>query len=143
MGKRVFQMLGLCAVAGLAACTAAPTGGVARCAPGQGDPMRVYTLFFGRSVAGQGDVDDNAWAGFVRRVVAPNLPEGFTVWDADGAWLSPRLGRTVFERSKVLVVALPERPASAAAVERVRDAYRTMFHQQSVGLTAAPACGSF
>ena len=105
--------------------------------------MVVYTLFFGRAVAGHGAVDDRAWSDFVQRVVAPNLPDGFTVWDADGAWLNPRLGRTVFERSKVLAVALPDRAASVAAIERVRAAYRAEFRQQSVGLTAARVCGSF
>ena len=91
----------------------------------------------------RGEVDDRAWEQFVERAITPALPDGFTVFDAAGAWKSPATGRTTRERTKVLLVALPDTPDSTSAVQRVRDAYQSEFHQQLVGMTAAPACGSF
>lgn len=105
--------------------------------------MLVFELFFGRSIHGQGDVSDRAWDDFRDQVVTPNLPNGYTVFDADGAWLGPGSGRTVQEHTKVLMVALPDAPASVAAVARVRHAYAVQFHQSLVGMTVTQACGSF
>jgi hypothetical protein len=113
------------------------------CRPGMGSPMLVVELFFGRAVTGRGDVTDAEWAAFVDRVVAPALPDGFTVLDGDGAWLNPATQVSARERSKVLVVALPDSADRLAAVGRVRAAYQQAFHQQLVGMIVAPACGSF
>ncbi|MBN8897856.1 MAG: DUF3574 domain-containing protein [Rhodospirillales bacterium] len=108
------------------------------CPAGAGRPMLLAQLYFGRGAASDAD-----WARFVDRIVAPALPDGFTVLDGDGAWLNPQTGMTGRERSSVLVVAIEDRPDRRAALERVRAAYRQDFHQQSVGLTIAPVCGDF
>jgi hypothetical protein len=105
--------------------------------------MLVYELFFGRSIQGRGEVSDHAWDEFLDRVVTPTLPNGYTVFDGAGAWLNPATRRTVHEPTKVLLVALPDTAASAAAVARVRATYAEQFHQTLVGLTTAPACASF
>jgi hypothetical protein len=115
----------------------------ALCASPSGTPMTVFELFFGRSVRGDGEVSDQAWNDFLEQVVTPNLPNGYTVFDAVGAWRNPATGHTVHERTKVLLVALPVDAASAAAVARIRSAYQVQFHQMLVGMTVAPACGSF
>jgi hypothetical protein len=57
--------------------------------------------------------------------------------------MNPVTRKTVREATKVLVAALPETPASVAAVERVRQAYQSRFHQQAVGMTVERACGAF
>jgi hypothetical protein len=41
------------------------------------------------------------------------------------------------------VVAVPDTPASTAAITAVKNAYLTRFHQQSVGTTVHPVCGAF
>ena len=105
--------------------------------------MLVFELFFGRSIHGQGEVSDRAWDDFLEQVVTPNLPNGYTVFDAAGAWRNPATGHTAHERTKVLLAALPEVATSAAAIERVRQAYAEQFHQTLVGMTVAPACGAF
>jgi hypothetical protein len=105
--------------------------------------MLVYQLFFGRSIQGQGEVSDRAWDEFLDRVVTPNLPNGYTVFDGTGAWLNPATKRTVHERTKILLVALPDAAANAAAIGRVRAAYAEQFHQSLVGMTTAPACALF
>jgi hypothetical protein len=104
----------------------------------EGAPMLEYQLFFGR-----GSVTDQAWADFAAGVVTPHLPDGFTVIDADGQWMDPTTHRISRERTKVIVAATPDTVAGAAAIAAVKDAYRTQFHQQSVGTIVQPVCGAF
>ena len=131
------------ALIGLAGCAAQPQAAAQRCPAGSGSPVLVVELFFGRSISGQGTLTDQQWAQFETQVVVPDLPLGFTVFDASGAWMDPHAHATMRESTKVLLVALPESADALAPVERIRDAYRRRFHQQSVGMTVAPACGEF
>lgn len=105
--------------------------------------MTVFTLYFGQSVAGRSDVTGAEWDRFRDGTITPNLPDGYTVWDASGAWMNPRTRTTIHEPAKVLAVALPVSRASIAAVNRIRDAYQRDFHQQAVGITSAEGCGAF
>ncbi|MDR3534975.1 MAG: DUF3574 domain-containing protein [Acetobacteraceae bacterium] len=141
MIRRTCLALGLLAF--LAGCAPPSPGTGAQCGGPLGPPMLVFDLFFGRAVPGRGDVTDAEWAGFVDRVVTPALPNGFTVFDAEGAWMSPAAHTTIHEHTKVLIVALPEGPESLAAVNRIRSAYQRTFQQQRVGMTVQVACGSF
>ena len=120
-----------------------PAVQAAPCPATQGVRMLQFQLFFGRSIQGQGEVSDTAWDDFLQHVVTPNLPNGYTVFDGTGAWLNPATGRTIHERTKILLVALPDAAASSAAVSRVRSAYAAQFHQTLVGMTVALTCGSF
>ena len=108
-----------------------------------GTPMLEYHLFFGRSIPGRPPVSDPEWADFTARVVTPHLPDGLTAFDAEGQWRNPATGRIVREQTRVIVVAVPDTPASAAAIAAVKDAYRAEFHQQTVGTTVAPVCAAF
>jgi hypothetical protein len=105
--------------------------------------MQVFTLYFGKSIAGRGDLTDKEWQDFQDDTVTADLPDGYTLLDGRGAWMNPGTHRTIQEATKILVVALPDAPESLAAVNRVRAAYQARFHQQSVGMTAQPGCGSF
>ena len=100
--------------------------------------MLQYELFFGRT-----SVSDQDWADFSTRVVTPNLSDGFTVLDADGQWQNPTTRHISHERTTVIVVAVPDTPASAAAIAAVKSAYLARFHQQSVGTTIHPVCAAF
>lgn len=113
------------------------------CPAGAGTPMLVAQLFFGRAIAGRSDVTDDEWARFVDRIVIPALPAGFTVFDAEGAWLNPATQVTSRERTKVLIAALPDTSDRVAALSQVRRAYETTFHQQLVGMTIRRECASF
>jgi hypothetical protein len=142
--RRDLRTRAWCLAIALVGCTApqpaVQTGG---CPVAQGTPVLVYELFFGRSIHGRAEVSDRAWDDFLGQVVTPTLPNGYTVLDGAGAWLNPATGQTVHERTKVLLVALPDAAASAAAVAQVRQAYARQFHQTLVGMTVAPACGAF
>ena len=100
--------------------------------------MLEYQLFFGRA-----SVTDQAWADFAAKTVTPHLPNGFTVLDADGQWMNPATQYISSERTKVSIVAVPDSPGSAAAITAIKDAYRTQFHQLSVGTVIHPVCGAF
>jgi len=100
--------------------------------------MLEYHLFFGRA-----SVSDQEWSDFAAQVVTANLPDGFTAFDADGQWMNPATRRISRERTKVIVVAVPDSAASASAIARIKDEYRQRFHQISVGTTLQPVCGAF
>lgn len=105
--------------------------------------MVEYQLFFGRDIAGRPALTDQEWGDFAEQVVTPHLPDGFTAFDADGQWMNPATRRIIRQRTKVIIVAMPATDAAASAIATVRDAYRTLFRQQSVGVTAHPICGAF
>lgn len=125
------------------ACAVATSCGPPPCSHLGGTPMLEYHLFFGRDIPGRAPLTDAEWADFAARVVTPRLPDGFTAFDAAGQWRNPATGRIGREPTKVIIVAVPDSAASAAAIDAVKDAYRAEFHQQSVGATVAPVCAAF
>ena len=137
--SRVVSPIVLAGLTALAACTPPRPP----CAPGTGTPMAVFTLYLGKAVQGRADVTDAEWASFLDDTITANLPNGYTVLDAKGAWMSLVTHTTISEATKVLVVALPDDQASLAAINRIRAAYQTRFHQQLVGMTVEQACATF
>ena len=105
--------------------------------------MQMYELFLGRSIPSRVDVTDAEWRSFLDDTVSASLPNGYTVQDAYGAWLSPATQHTAREATIVLRVALPDAPESLAAINHIRTAYQARFHQQLVGMSVTPVCGSF
>jgi hypothetical protein len=108
-----------------------------------GPPVLVFDLFFGRNSTGRGNVTDKEWRDFLDQEITPNLPNGYTVLDADGAWMNPISQKTIHEPTKLLLVALPDVPDSLAAITRIRNAYQVRFRQQLVGMAVQRGCGSF
>ncbi len=99
-------------------------------------------LFFGRDIAGSAPVSDAQWEDFVARVIAKNFPDGFTVTDGDGEWRDPKSLKVVHEPSKILLVAAKQ-AGLKDKLEAVIAAYKTRFHQQSVGVITREVCASF
>jgi hypothetical protein len=124
-------------LANLSAC-GAPT-----CQPGAGQPTRIFTLYFGRSVANRAEVSDREWRDFREQVITPALPNGYTVLDGQGAWMNPRTRTTISEATKILVVALPDSPNDLRPINHIRSAWQRRFHQYVVGMTVQTGCGSF
>jgi hypothetical protein len=127
-------------IAAVSGCAAPQTPA---CTPALGHAMVVFSLYFGRSIPARRDLTEQEWQAFLDDTVTANLPNGYTVFDAAGAWMNPMTRKTIREASKVIVVAMPDVPDSLAAINRIRTAYQLEFQQQLVGMTAAPACGSF
>jgi hypothetical protein len=120
-----------------------PGCGASQCQTGAGEPMRIYTLYFGRSIAARAAVSDQEWREFRDRVITPALPNGYTVLDGQGAWMNPRSRATIAETTKILVVALPDAPDSLTVINRIRSTWQHQFHQYVVGMTVQSGCGSF
>jgi hypothetical protein len=108
-------------------------------------PMTAITLYFGRGVPGGGQVSEAAWAAFAADVITPRFPNGFTVFDAVGQWRGAAGAPIVHEATKQVEIIIPnsERPEARARLETIAAAYRTRFHQQSVGVFATRGCGAF
>jgi hypothetical protein len=117
--------------------------GAPRCEPGAGQTMQIFTLYFGQSVRDRAPVTDQEWRDFRNQVITPALPDGYTVLDGQGAWMNPRTHVTIAEATKVLIVAMPEAPASLAAINGIRSSWQHRFHQYVVGMTVQSGCGSF
>jgi len=103
-----------------------------------GTPMVEYQLFFSRS-----NVSDEAWAKFAAQVITPELPAGFTELDAEGQWMNPGAGQISRERSRVVIVALPDTPVTMSAIAHIKDEYRQWFAQIVVGTVVHPVCAAF
>jgi hypothetical protein len=105
-------------------------------------PMISAELFFGADQVGGGQVDETAWTHFLDTEVTPRFPEGLTTWVADGRWRAPS-GAPTHERSRVLLLLISPDAATRARLEAVRTAFRTQFHQLSVGLVEHRECAGF
>ena len=105
--------------------------------------MVVAELFFGRAIKGRAPLSDAEWAEFTAQTITPNFPDGFTVFDGEGQWRNPRTGQIARDPTKILLVATGPTPDLAQRLSAVIDAYKTKFHQQSVGLITRYACAAF
>ena len=105
--------------------------------------MLVAELFFGRGMKGRAPVSDAEWAEFEAQTVAPNFPDGFTVFDGEGQWRNPQSGQIVSARTKILMVAAERTPDLAQRLSAVIDAYQRRFRQQSVGIITRDSCAAF
>jgi hypothetical protein len=126
-------------VVGISGC-AAPPG--ACLLPGQTRMVQVE-LYFGRDVAGRAPVSEAEWADFARTDITPHFPDGFTVIDARGQWLNPRMQRIGGEATKLVQIVAPDGKKTAAGVAAISQAYRVRFRQEAVGVTSVRVCGAF
>ncbi len=106
-------------------------------------PMVVTQMFFGRDIVGRAPLTDAEWSQFVGDTLARDFPDGFTVSDGDGQWLDPKTRRVAHERSKIVIIAAAPTTDLARRTAEVTNAYRTRFHQESVGVLTTTECGSF
>jgi hypothetical protein len=147
--NRLFRAVVVCVMALLGGCAQAPAPAPApppsplACAGVGGAPTLEYELFFGRSIPGRSALTDREWAEFATHVVTPRLPDGFTAFDAEGQWMNPTTHRIIAERTEVVVAAVPDTAATAAAIAAIKDAYRAQFQQRSVGASVHAICGAF
>jgi hypothetical protein len=105
--------------------------------------MLVAEIFFGRNIKGRQPLTDAEWAEFAARTIAPNFPDGFTAFDGEGQWRNPLTGQIAGGRTKILLVAAKPEPDLPRRLSAVIDAYKTQFHQQSVGFMTRESCAAF
>jgi Protein of unknown function (DUF3574) len=105
--------------------------------------MLVAELFFARRIKGRGPLTDAEWTEFAVHTITPNFPDGFTVFDGEGQWRNPRTGQIAHDPTKILLIGAPRTPDLARRLSAVIDAYKSEFHQQSVGLITRDSCAAF
>lgn len=105
-------------------------------------PATTAEVFFGQDTAGGGQVSDADWRGFLASEITPRFPDGLTVSDVYGQWRGPK-GDFVKEPSKALFIVLGHRGDEQRRLDRVRDAYKRQFRQDSVLLVEERACVGF
>ena len=94
-------------------------------------------LYFGREIPAGGTVSEEQWTAFLGDVVTPRLPDGFTVWRAQGQWLDPR-GTIVQESVFVLEVFHPGNADTEAAIHAIATEYKRRFGQDAVLRVSVP-----
>lgn len=122
----------------LAGCASLPPQ---TCSPGQ-EAMLTAELLFGRKIGDRLGVSEAAFRRFIDEEVTPRFPDGLTVLNASGQYRDAD-SRLIREPSKLLLIALKDEPEGRARLAAVAQAYKTRFHQQSVGTILRPACVSF
>lgn len=96
------------------------------------------TLYFGLARP-KGTVTELEWQLFLRDVVTKHFPDGLTVWEAEGQWLSPA-GTLDHEQSKVLLLVHADTAAARQSVQIVAETYRRAFDQESVLWESSRVC---
>ena len=112
------------------------------CRAGQ-QPREVAELLFGRKIGDRLGVSETQWGRFVDREISPRFPDGLTVFDAKGEWRDTARNTIVHEPSKVVEIVLPGKPDDVDELNRIAQAYKSRFRQQSVGIVIRGACVSF
>jgi len=107
-----------------------------------GKPAVQTQLYFGLSKS-RGVVSAREWQSFVEREITPRLPQGFSVADVRGAWLSEAAKRTISENSKLLIRVHAGAPADNEAINAVIDSYKRAFAQESVMRVDQNICVAF
>lgn len=97
------------------------------------------TLYFGLGRP-KGTVSELEWQLFLRDEVTPRFPQGLTVWEAQGQWVSQ--GAIAHERTKVLLLVHSDAPSAQEAVQGVIARYRKAFEQESVLWETARVCAA-
>jgi hypothetical protein len=108
-----------------------------------GKPQQVAELMFGRRTGDRIGVSNAAWARFVDREITPRFPDGLTIINASGQWRDPSRNRIVREPSKLVQIVLPGKDEDQQHLNEIAAAYKTRFHQQSVGIVVRAACVAF
>lgn len=99
------------------------------------DNFQRTELYFGRNIDDHKKVTNRDWQKFVEDSIAIHL-SGFTVIDGNGYWNNN--GKAESEKSKVLILIHVNSPEFDTKIERIREAYKTRFRQNSVLRVDAP-----
>ena len=110
--------------------------------PSSAEVMGRLELLFGTARPRGPAITDEEWASFVDAEVTPRFPAGFTVLRGPGQWRG-RDGVVAKEQSNILVIWHKPTPATDAAVEAIRSAYKKRFNQESVMRVDSVSCVSF
>ena len=121
----------------------APRGDPAH--PGQTTGWVDTRLYFGLGPADNPDqgISEARWREFLDQEVTPRFPDGLSVADVYGQWLSKGKSTPERLRSKVLIIDYPDSPEDREKIEAIRAAWKKMTGDQSVMRVTQPADVAF
>lgn len=113
--------------------------------PGHAEGWVDTKLYFGLGPADQTDkgISEAAWREFLDREVTPRFPDGLSVMDVYGQWLSKGAAAPERLRSKLLIIDYPDNQENRARIAAIRAAWKQKTGDQSVLMVTAPADVSF
>jgi adenosylhomocysteine nucleosidase len=88
-------------------------------------------LYFGMDNNGK-TISRAQWRKFLSGYITPKFPDGLTVIDGYGQWLSEPQKKIVREKSKVVVIYHQAEPGFEASVQYIIGHYCRLFNQESV-----------
>jgi hypothetical protein len=88
-------------------------------------------LFFGRNIAGGGQVSEAQFQAFVDNVITPRFPAGLTIFEADGQFLDSD-NQVIKEPAQVVSLFVEDTPESDRSIQEIVAAYLQHFNQESV-----------
>lgn len=88
-------------------------------------------LFFGRNIAGVGEVSEKQFQAFVDQIITPQFPDGLTIFDADGQYLDST-NTVIQEPAKVVSLILEDTQTNETAIDSIVESYIQQFQQESV-----------
>lgn len=142
MTAKILPVLALVAL--LASCH--PAAGITSCVSTPvcqtGNPLIQTQLYFGLDKKG-GVVSKQEWEHFVAQEIAPRFPEGFTIVDGRGFWLSEKTKKTISENSKLVTRIHDGSVTQDKAISDIIDHYKAAFAQEAVMRIDAPVCAAF
>ena len=113
------------------------------CRPPAQKPMLLIHLFLALDKAAGPAVAEKKWRAFLDGTVTPRFPDGLTVYDAYGQWRNPQTQSISRDATKVIFIAVADAPDIRGKIEEIAAAYRTEFHQRSVGVVIEKGCAAF
>jgi uncharacterized protein DUF3574 len=100
-------------------------------------------LFFGSSRPDGSTVTDEEFEGFLKREITSLFPDGLTLLVGTGQFKNSK-GEIIQEKSRLLILLYPFRETgSNGRIEQIRDAYKSVFGQESVLRADSLSCVSF
>jgi len=125
----------------VAACQAPPPAPSYACPAGTETWQRLE-MVFGRNISGGGRVSDADWEAYVEEVLSPAFPDGLSVVEAQGRWLSPS-GERFNEDNFFVLIYVPAEVSPAQQVDAAIADYKSRFRQETVLFGAHPVCLAF
>ncbi|WP_010511005.1 DUF3574 domain-containing protein [Komagataeibacter europaeus] len=113
------------------------------CAALHARPDVQISLLFGLRRPHGGRVTRREWNSFMRDTLTPRFPAGLSVLRAEGQWQDRESGRIGHEPGRIVWIVTPPAPDLADRLDAIRQAYRTRFQQQAVGVVMTAGCAAF
>jgi hypothetical protein len=88
-------------------------------------------LYFGRAIAGGGQVSEKEWTMFLAEVVTPRFPDGFTTWPVQGQWRD-KSGTIVQEPAFVFEIVHGTDTRTVDGIKAIVTEYKRRFRQDAV-----------